>query len=35
MNIKIFWQSARFFQRPGLYLKINNARFRVIPWPRF
>lgn len=34
MSIKIFWQSARFFQRPGLYLKVNNNRWRIIPWVR-
>ncbi len=32
MNIKIYWQSARFFNKPGLYVKINNKRYRVIPW---
>jgi hypothetical protein len=34
MSIKIFWQSSQFFQRPGLYLKVNNRRWRIIPWGR-
>lgn len=32
MSIKIYWQSSQFFNRAGLYLKVNNKRYRIIPW---
>ena len=32
MSIKIFWQSPRFYMRPGLYLKLNNKRICLFAW---
>ena len=28
-KIKLIWQSPRFFFRAGLYLKVNNKRYRI------
>lgn len=33
--MNIYWQSPRFFNRPGVFLKIGNRRMRVVPVPRW
>lgn len=30
-SVSFIWQSPKFFLRPGLYVKINNKRYRILP----
>lgn len=30
MSIKLIWQSPKIFWHAGLYLKINNKRYRIL-----
>lgn len=30
--MRLYWQSPRYFQRGGLFLRTRNRRFRLIPW---
>ena len=31
--MKLYWMSARFFRRGGLFLQVGKRRWRLMPWP--
>ncbi len=33
--MEFYWMSPRYFSRAGVFLRIGQYRFRVIPVPKF